>query len=53
MSSSTNLVAYATEAKVLPAADQLLRQFIRLAQEIVLSIAAEYGWPDYQPRERK
>jgi hypothetical protein len=26
---------------------------IRLAQEIVLSIAAEYGWPDYQPRERK
>jgi CubicO group peptidase (beta-lactamase class C family) len=25
---------------------------ISLAQEIVLSIAAEYGWPDYKPRER-
>ena len=25
---------------------------VRLAQEIVLSIAAEYGWPDYKPKER-
>jgi CubicO group peptidase (beta-lactamase class C family) len=25
---------------------------VRLAEEIVLSIAAEYGWPDYKPRER-
>jgi CubicO group peptidase (beta-lactamase class C family) len=25
---------------------------VRLAQEIVLGIAAEYGWPDYKPRER-
>ena len=25
---------------------------INLAQEILLSIAAEYGWPDYKPRER-
>jgi CubicO group peptidase (beta-lactamase class C family) len=25
---------------------------VQLAQEIVLSIAAEYGWPDYKPRER-
>ncbi len=25
---------------------------IRLAQEILLSIAAEYGWPDDKPRER-
>jgi CubicO group peptidase (beta-lactamase class C family) len=24
---------------------------ISLAQEILLSIAAEYGWPDYKPRE--
>ncbi len=24
---------------------------VRLAQEIVLGIAAEYGWPDYRPRE--
>jgi hypothetical protein len=25
---------------------------IRLAEEILLSIAAEYGWPDYKSRER-
>jgi len=25
---------------------------VRLAEEIVLSIAAEYGWPDYKPREK-
>ena len=25
---------------------------IRLAEEILLSIGAEYGWPDYKPRER-
>ena len=25
---------------------------ISLAQEILLSIGAEYGWPDYKPRER-
>jgi len=25
---------------------------VQLAQEIVLSIASEYGWPDYKPKER-